>query len=99
MKVLVLGGNEFIGRNNVAKLQAQGAQVMIGSRKFSIKNNQLQVKMQNMQQAEDWLSLINSSDIVVNAVGILRERGLSKQCETYANIHTFAVESIADACV
>lgn len=35
----------------------------------------------------------------MNAVGILRERGLTKQCETYANTHTFVVESIADACV
>ena len=98
MKVLVLGGNGFIGRNIVAKLQAQGAQMVIGSRKFSIQNNQLQVKMQNMQQAEDWLLLINGFDIVVNAVGILRERGLINQRETYANIHTFAVKSLADAC-
>ena len=98
MRVLVLGGNGFIGRNIVAKLQAQSAQVVVGSRKLSLQNNQLQVKMHNMQQAEDWLLLINSFDIVVIAVGILRERGLLNQRETYANIHTFAVKSLADAC-
>ena len=98
MRVLVLGGNGFIGRNIAAKLQAQGAQVVIGSRKIAKNSNQLQVKMQNMQQADDWLQLLNGFDLVVNSVGILRERGLLTRRETYANIHTFAVESLADAC-
>jgi uncharacterized protein YbjT (DUF2867 family) len=94
MRVLVLGGNGFIGRNIAAKLQLQGAQVVIGSRKVAKQSNQLQVKMQDMQQAEDWLTIINSFDVVVNSVGILRER----KNETYSDIHTFAVESLADAC-
>lgn len=98
MKVLVLGGNGFIGRNIVSKLQMQGAQVVIGSRKIAKQSNQLQVKMQNMQQADDWLLILKSVDVVVNSVGILRERGYFKQRETYAQIHTFAVESLADAC-
>jgi uncharacterized protein YbjT (DUF2867 family) len=98
MRVLVLGGNGFIGRNIAAKLQLQGAQVVIGGRKVAKQSNQLQVKMQNMQQADDWLNVINSFDVVVNSVGILRERGFFKQRETYAQIHTFAVESLADAC-
>lgn len=37
MKVLVLGSNGFIGRNIVAKLQLQGAQVVIGNRNFYTK--------------------------------------------------------------
>ncbi len=94
MRVLVLGGNGFIGRNIVAKLQAQGAQVLVGSRNKAKQSNQLQIKMQNMQQADDWLPIINSFDVVVNSVGILRER----KGETYASVHTFAVESLADAC-
>jgi uncharacterized protein YbjT (DUF2867 family) len=94
MRVLVLGGNGFIGRNIVAKLQAQGALVLVGSRNASKQGNTIQVKMQNMQQADDWLPIINSFDVVVNSVGILRER----KGESYADIHTFAVESLADAC-
>lgn len=94
MRVLVLGGNGFIGRNIVAKLQLQGAQVVIGSRKVSKQSNQLAVKMQNMQQADDWLSIITGVDVVVNSVGILRER----KGESYAKIHKLAVESLADAC-
>lgn len=98
MRVLVLGGNGFIGQNIVAKLQLQGAQVVIGSRKIAKQNNRLQVKMQNMQQADDWLSIINGFDVVVNSVGILRERGYFNARESYAAIHTLAAESLADAC-
>jgi uncharacterized protein YbjT (DUF2867 family) len=94
MRVLVLGGNGFIGRAIVDKLQLQNAQVVIGSRKITNKNNSLQVKMQNMAQAGDWLPVLNSFDVVVNSVGILRNR----KDESYANVHTFAVESLADAC-
>ena len=94
MRVLVLGGNGFIGRHIVAKLQAQGAQILIGSRNGQNKINTIQVKMQHMLQVEDWLTLLKGFDVVVNAVGILRER----KGESYADIHTLAVESLADAC-
>ena len=94
MRVLVLGGNGFIGRNIVAKLQTQGAQILIGSRNGQNKINTIQVKMQQMLQVEDWLPLLKGFDVVVNSVGILRER----KGESYTDIHTFAVESLADAC-
>ena len=94
MRVLVLGGNGFIGRNIVAKLQTQGAQILIGSRNGQNKINTIQVKMQQMLQVEDWLPLLDGVDVVVNSVGILRER----KGESYTDIHTFAVESLADAC-
>ena len=91
MSVLVLGGRGFIGRNIVAKLQAQGVQVLVASRSA---DNTFQVRMQKMQQAADWTTLLKNVDVVVNAVGILRER----KGESYADIHTFGVESLADAC-
>ena len=94
MRVLVLGGNGFIGRNIVAKLQTQGAQILIGSRYGQNQSNAIQVKMQQMLQVEDWLPLLDGVDVVVNSVGILRER----KGESYTDIHTFAVESLADAC-
>lgn len=98
MKVLVLGGNGFIGSNIVAKLQVQGAQVLIGSRYSKKPSNFIQVKMQQMLQIEDWLPLLNGVDVVVNCVGILRERGFLNRRETYAAIHALAVESLADTC-
>lgn len=94
MKVLVLGGNGFIGRAIVEKLRLKNAKVVIGSRKNTNNNNMLQVKMQNFVQANDWLQVLSDFDVVVNSVGILRAR----KGESYANVHTFAVESLADAC-
>ena len=94
MKVLVLGGNGFIGSNIVAKLQFQGAEVIVAGRKTALQSNQLQVKMQNMQQVSDWLPMINSVDVVINSVGILRER----KAESYKDIHTYPVKSLANAC-
>ena len=93
MKVLVLGGNGFIGSNIVAKLQLQGAEVIVAGRKTALQSNQLQVKMQNMQQVSDWLPMINSVDVVINSVGILRER----KAESYKDIHTYSVKSLANA--
>lgn len=90
MKMLVLGGNGFIGSNIVAKLQAQGAQVLVASRKSAY----LTIKMQQMLHVEDWLPLINSVDVVVNSVGILRER----KNESYQAVHNIAVASLATAC-
>ena len=90
MKILVLGGNGFIGSNIVAKLQAQGAQVLVASRKSAY----LTIKMQQMLHVEDWLPLINSVDVVVNSVGILRER----KNESYQAVHNIAVASLATAC-
>ena len=93
MRVLVLGSRGFIGRNIVAKLQAQGAQVLAASR-YATDDKVIQVRLQEMQQAEDWTNVLRNVDVVVNSVGILRER----KNETYASVHTFAVESLADAC-
>ena len=93
MRVLVLGSRGFIGRNIVAKLQAQGAQVLAASR-YATDDKVIQVCLQEMQQAEDWTNVLRNVDVVVNSVGILRER----KNETYASVHTFAVESLADAC-
>ena len=48
MKILVLGGNGFIGSSIVAKLQAQGAQVLVASRKSAYLSNMLTIQMKQM---------------------------------------------------
>lgn len=103
LRVLVLGGTGFIDSQIVAALQRQNANVMIGTRKSAISNTEfLQVNMQNMTHASYWLCVLNGFDVVINSVGILRQRGFiyesGKNRETYANIHAMAVESLADAC-
>ena len=95
MQVLVLGGNGFIGASIVAKLQMQGAQVIIGSRQSSTNQSNRQVHLQYMLLADDWLPLLQNVDVVVNSVGILRER---KGGETYEKVHTLAPAALAQAC-
>jgi uncharacterized protein YbjT (DUF2867 family) len=99
LRVLVLGGTGFIGRQIAAALISKNARVVISTRQNSAnKPNIVQVNMQNMMQQTDWLALLSEFDVVVNSVGILRERGFGMQRETYAAVHTLAVESLADAC-
>ena len=92
MKVLVLGGKGFIGRSIVSSLLTQGSQVQVASRYAS--ETTISVRMQSMSCHEDWLPVIEGMDVVVNAVGILRER----KGESYDAIHNIAVTSLTNAC-
>lgn len=98
MKVLVLGGNGFIGSSIVAKLKQQGANVLIGSRKPADKLNIVSIRMQEMLLVDDWLPVLKGIDIVVNSVGILRERKLQSNPETYDKVHYLAPTALAQAC-
>lgn len=99
MRVLVLGGRGFIGRNVVQALQEQGVDVEIGSR-YQLQSNKLQnlnthqIKMQEITEPTEWAAYLKNIDVVVNCVGILRERF----GESYAQIHTKAPQLLAEAC-
>lgn len=94
MKVLVLGGRGFIGRNIVQALRKQGVDVLVGSRfADAAKQDQRQVAMQDMLQPRDWFALLSEVDVVVNSVGILRQR----RGETYQAIHQLAPAALAQA--
>lgn len=100
--VLVLGGSGFIGRHVVAALQALGCQVVIGSRHPQRRRRQLlaggaeyrEVRFEHLLDAGSWRSALDGCDIVVNCVGILRERGR----ETYERVHHLAPAALAAAC-
>lgn len=111
VRVLVLGGNGFIGRHTVTALQALGAEVSIGSRKASAPEAQtsglgaqqdahhdqpavLALRLQHMTSAEDWQPYLDAFDVVINSVGILRQR----PGETYEVIHHLAPAALAAAC-
>lgn len=95
MRVLVLGGNGFIGKNIVLQLQVKEVEVFIGSRYASTNENGRQVHFKDMQCADDWLPLLQGVDVVINAVGILRER---RGGESYEKVHTLAPATLAQAC-
>ncbi len=104
MKVLILGGAGFIGRHAAASLLARGHTVVIGSRDPASAGKRLppealacerrEVHMDWLTAPAEWRALLRGVDCVVNAVGILRERGF----ETYERVHYRGPRALAEAC-
>lgn len=97
-KILVLGGKGFIGRHAVKHLLAAGADVTIGTRRLSRNSQmparQMQVHLHSALSKSDWLVPARNFDVILNCVGILRQRW----GETYKAVHHLAPEAIAQAC-
>jgi uncharacterized protein YbjT (DUF2867 family) len=104
VRVLVLGGSGFIGRHVAAALAARGHEVCIGTRRPARAARRLPPALRSCELREahferlakraDWHVLLAGCDAVVNAVGILRERG----AETYDRVHHRAPAALAGAC-
>ena len=94
--ILVIGGRGFIGRHIANQLTHAGAKVIIGSRNAQPENHyETRIvrlhELKNASQCDEFLSQV---DIVINAVGILRQR----IGETYNQIHHLAVAHLVGAC-
>jgi NADH dehydrogenase len=104
MTTLVLGGAGFLGRHIAAALSARGHAVVIGSRRPHRAVRRLpprlrgcerrEVHLERLTAPEDWRPLLVGVDTVVNAVGILRERG----AESYERVHHLAPGALSAAC-
>jgi len=104
MRALVLGGSGFLGRHVVTAMRARGMSVVIGSRHPSRHardssdvadgDEWRRARFERLLKAQDWLALVDGCDVVVNCVGILRQR----PGESYAAIHHLAPSALACAC-
>ena len=104
MRVLVLGGAGFIGRHAVAALLGRQHEVIVGSRypERAARRLPLQahrcarrtVRFEQLLTADAWHPLLADVDVVLNCVGILRQRG----AETYDKVHHVAPAALTDAC-
>jgi uncharacterized protein YbjT (DUF2867 family) len=95
--VLVLGGYGFIGRHIVMQLERLGVQVLVGTRRQKSAlspDNQRTIELHRLSQHPDWHRQLEQVDVVINTVGILRQRW----GETYEQIHHQAVAKLAEAC-
>jgi NADH dehydrogenase len=97
MRALVLGGHGFLGSSVVAALAASGHGVEIGSRQLQRTGFGCRVRRISLHEyltPESWQRVLDGVDVVVNCVGILRERGR----ETYERVHHLAPAALASAC-
>jgi uncharacterized protein YbjT (DUF2867 family) len=104
MRVLVLGGTGFIGRQVAAALAARGHQVCIGTRHpgraarrlpAALRARELrEVHFERLAKRSDWHVVVAGCHAVVNAVGILRPRGAA----TFERVHHLAPAALAAAC-
>ena len=102
--VLVLGGSGFVGRHAVAALLDTRVNVVIGTRSPGRINDKLpsaalscehrSTQLETLLNDSDWTALIEDVDVVLNCVGILRQRGQS----TYDKVHHLAPAALAKAC-
>jgi len=94
--VLVLGGYGFIGSNICKEVKASGANLFIGTRGLNRRKTDCDrvLKMHDIASPEDWDCALQGVDVVVNSVGILRERPF----ESFEQVHHRSVDALAQAC-
>src|SRR5690606_18154246 len=94
MIVLVTGSSGFIGRHLTEALRARGHRVIEARRRVSDPTEQVEADFTRDLRPEAWIAKLANVDCVINAVGILRERGE----QTFERIHTLAPNALFDAC-
>jgi len=93
--VLVLGGYGFIGRHIVEALKHLEVNVLIGTRKLPIRACERQTSLHRLAKCPKIGSkLLTGVDVVINAVGILRQRW----GENYQDVHHLALAELANVC-
>jgi uncharacterized protein YbjT (DUF2867 family) len=90
MKVIVFGGAGFIGRAIAAELRSHGHQVLTAGRKGC----DVAVDFAYDQSSEVYAAIVREADIVVNAAGILIERGGN----TFDAVYVKAPTALLAAC-
>lgn len=93
MKVLVCGANGFIGNAISTRLEQYGHQVIRGVRRV-VCSGEVAIDYTTDLTADQWLSRLDGVEAVVNAIGILVERG----AQTFGHVHTQAPIALFTAC-
>ncbi|TCK09233.1 NAD(P)H-binding protein [Marinobacterium mangrovicola] len=101
MNILLCGSNGFIGKNLYQYLTANGHHVRAAVRnaenfqRYYPEADTVQVDFRRDHDIGSWLPRLEDIDLVINAVGIIRETGTQR----FEDIHQNAPCSLFDACV
>ena len=96
-RILVLGGNGFIGRHAVDALSGPACDVFVGTRDPVYREDgrvEVGIRLEAMTTPDAWREIAAGFDVILNCVGILRQRGGA----TYERVHHLAPAAIAAAC-
>jgi len=94
--VLVTGATGFLGRHLVAGLTGAGHEVVVAARHpHGTTGARVTIDFNTARHPDDWHDALKGIDAVVNAVGILRERGN----QSFQALHIEAPQALFDACV
>ncbi|HEY8539437.1 MAG TPA: SDR family oxidoreductase [Steroidobacteraceae bacterium] len=94
MNILLTGITGFIGRHLAHALREAGHRV-IGVSRSGTGSDMVRGDFTKDLQPEVWVPRLRGIDVVINAAGILRERGT----QTFDAIHTRAPQALFAACV
>src|SRR5690606_7840439 len=93
MNILLCGANGFIGRHLAAALEGRGHRVVRGVRDTEDGKDAVAIDYTRDHGPDIWRPRLEGIDVVINAVGILRERGTA----TFGALHARAPIALFDA--
>lgn len=104
MRVLVIGGTGFIGQHLVARLVAEGHQVVVPTRRYRHARELLPLPTVTVQQADvhddaQLHDLVRGNEAVVNLVGVLHSRSGQPYGPDFKRAHVDLPARIARACL
>lgn len=95
MVIFLTGASGFIGHHLSSALRAAGHRVIEARRHATDPNQHMEADFTRDLDAASWIPKLAGVDCVINAVGILRERGQ----QTFQRIHTQAPRALFEACI
>jgi nucleoside-diphosphate-sugar epimerase len=96
LRVLVAGGEGFVGRHIVVALEAAGHEVIAGVRQPAAGHlHSITCDFSRDLDPHVWSSRLAGIDIVVNAIGILRE----PKSNSFARIHIAGPTALFQGCI
>jgi uncharacterized protein YbjT (DUF2867 family) len=94
MVILITGATGFIGRRLVAAFRAAEHRVIAVSRHAGAHADTVSADFTHDLDPAIWVPRLAGVDVVINAVGLLRERG----SQTFESVHTRAPQALFAAC-